>query len=243
MPRALTDPERPARVSPEIGELQQLARVFGHDLREQLSLLSVYNQLLRHRASSTLGPDAERLLTLSAAAVARTQELVADLIHFLRLAPPDGPQAPASSQQALDEALRALASSIQSLGACVVSEPLPAVRVSGDHVRQIFEQLIDNALKFHGNAPPSLRVACRRQNELAVFRVEDNGMGIEARHVEGVFRPLARLHGHTFPGTGMGLAVCRRITRFYGGTTWIESVPGRSTTACFSLPLGELEAS
>lgn len=241
MPRALIDPEGSTRTSPDGGELAQLARVFGHDLREQLSLLSVYNQLLRHRTTAPLGPEAQRLLEQSGAAISRTQELVSDLIHFLRLAPPGEPEPPASTELALSQALGALATSIQELGAHVVSEPLPAVRVSADHVRQIFENLIDNALKFHGEASPSLLIGCRRQNGLGVFRVEDNGIGIEARHVDGVFRPLARLHGHRFPGTGMGLAVCRRIAGFYGGAMWLESVPGEGTKACFSLPLADLE--
>jgi light-regulated signal transduction histidine kinase (bacteriophytochrome) len=237
MPRVLTDSRPCVHASAAGADLEEVARAFGHDLREQLGLLSVYNDLMRHRAGVALGPEGERLLARSAVAVARSRELVADLTTFLRLVPAPPPLVPTSSDSALDGALRSLEPSIEARHARVVREPLPPVNVVVDHVQQIFERLIDNAIKFSGQEPPAIRISCRRRDGLAEFQVSDNGLGVDPRYAENAFRPLARLHGHTYPGTGMGLTFCRRITGFYGGSIWLESSAGAGARVHFSLPL------
>lgn len=237
MPRVLTDPIPCVHAASADADLEELARAFGHDLREQLGLLSVYNDLMRHRAGVAAGSEAEHLLARSAVAVAHARALVADLTAYLRLVPAPRPLVPTSSDGALDRALHALAPAIEAQRVRVVREPLPPVSVADDHVRQIFERLLDNSIKFRGQEPPRIRISWRRRNGLAEFQVSDNGLGVDAKYAENAFRPLARLHGHTYPGTGMGLTFCRRIAGFYGGSIWLESFQGAGARVHFSLPL------
>jgi light-regulated signal transduction histidine kinase (bacteriophytochrome) len=233
----LTDEAPCVHAASGSGEIEDLARAFGHDLREQLGLLSVYQDLIRHRAGESLGADAERLMARSADAVNRIRALVADLTAFLRLAPAPAPLVPTCTETALDAALRALAPVLDAQQAQVLREPLPPVNVAASHVQQIFERLLDNAVKFRSQARPRIRISGRHSGGLALFQVSDNGLGMDPRYADSAFRPLSRLHGHAYPGTGMGLTFCRRIVQFYGGSIRLESPAGGGTRVYFSLPL------
>ncbi|MGH9868246.1 MAG: sensor histidine kinase [Candidatus Polarisedimenticolia bacterium] len=234
MPRTLH--ETPSTTIPSPG-LPDVARAFGHDLREQLGLLSVYTQLIRRRAADRLEPEADRLLDQSVAAIGQVERLVRDLVAYLRIGavPPLG--AAAGGDEALRRAVSELAPVIERTAAVIRHQPLPTVAVDPSHLEEILQRLLDNALKFRGDAPPLILVAATRRGRMAAFRVQDNGMGIDRRHLAQIFLPLKRLHGFAYEGTGMGLAFCQALVGLYGGSIDAESAPGQGSTFTFTLPL------
>ena len=235
MPRTLHETPSTNRPSPG---LPDVARAFGHDLREQLGLLSVYTQLIRRRAPGGLGPEADRLLEQSTVAIGQVERLVRDLIAYLRIVP-GAPlhAAAAGGDEALRLAVEGLAPAIEKTAAVILHQPLPTVAADPSHLEEILRRLLDNALKFRSDAPPRIHVAASRQGRMAAFRIQDNGIGIDPRHVQQIFLPLKRLHGFSYEGTGMGLVFCQALVGLYGGSINVESVPGKGSAFTFTLPL------
>ena len=238
MPRTLPQQAPTPYVTPsESDSLRDVARCFGHDLREQLSLISLHSQLLRHRCSTQLSEEALRLLDQMGAAVSRTERLSADLIAYLGMREAaSGPSVRVCSELALKEALGELASVIESSGAVVTHSSLPDVQADPSHLKEIFTRLLDNAIKFRGPENPHVAVKGTLVGHRAMFCVTDNGIGIDPRFAPQVFQPLKRLHGHAYAGTGMGLAFCRVILGQYGCPISVDSRPGQGATFAFELP-------
>jgi light-regulated signal transduction histidine kinase (bacteriophytochrome) len=227
----------PCITSSKTDSLHDVARCFGHDLREQLSLISLHSQLLRHRCAAQLSEDALSLLEQMGAAVSRTERLSADLIAYLGMREASaGPAVRVCSELALKEALGELASVIESTGTVVTHGSLPDVQADPSHLKEIFTRLLDNAIKFHGQDSPRVAVNGTLVGHRAMFRVTDNGIGIDPRYAPQVFQPLKRLHGHAYAGTGMGLAFCRAILGQYGCPISVDSRPGQGATFAFELP-------
>ena len=214
-----------------------MARCFGHDLREQLSLISLHSQLVRHRCAAQLGDEALRLLDQMGAAVSRTERLSSDLIAYLAMREAArGPELRICSELALKEALGELSSVIESTGAVVTHGSLPDVQADPSHLKDIFTRLMDNAIKFRGPEAPRVTVKGTLAGQRVRFRITDNGIGIDPRYAMQVFQPLKRLHGHAYAGTGMGLAFCRAILGQYGSSITVESRLGEGATFTFDLP-------
>ena len=222
-------------------ELEQFAYVASHDLQEPLRMVSSYTQLLAQRYNDKLDQDAMDFIGYAVDGANRMQRLIEDLLKYSRVATRGQPPTLLDTHDALGEAVRNLQAAIQETGALVTNDDLP--RVLGDQIQivQIFQNLVANGIKFHKpGEPPRVHVSAERnveQPSFWTFKVADNGIGIEPRHFARLFVIFQRLNGkQEYPGTGIGLALCKRIVERHGGKIWIESKAGKGTTLFFTLP-------
>jgi PAS domain S-box-containing protein len=230
--------ERTRELAQSNADLEQFAYVTSHDLQEPLRAVASYSQLLMRRYSDRLDGDALRFIERSVAAVGRMQALIRDLLQYARLGTRPHLFAQTDCETVLNEVLEDLQASIAETGAQVTHDPLPSLPADRSRFRQLLQNLIGNAIKFRGSNPPQVHVAARREGDNWLFRVRDNGIGIEQEYSERVFVIFQRLHSRrAYAGTGVGLAVCKRIVEQHGGRIWIEPSPRTGTTVCFNLPV------
>jgi light-regulated signal transduction histidine kinase (bacteriophytochrome) len=217
-------------------ELEQFAYVASHDLQEPLRMVSSYTQLLEQRYEDLLDARAKKYIYYAVDGANRMQTLITDLLSYSRVGSRAQPLAITDSHSALGEAIRNLSSSIAETQALVTTDDLPIVCADRSQVVQLFQNLIGNAIKFRGTQSPRVHVSAERSGEDWVFSVRDNGIGIEAKYFERIFVIFQRLHSREeYPGTGIGLALCKRIVERHGGKIWVESEPGRGSAFLFSL--------
>ncbi|MDE2291258.1 MAG: response regulator, partial [Elusimicrobia bacterium] len=222
-------------------ELEQFAFVASHDLQEPLRKVVGFCELLEQREAGRLEEESLDCVRRAAASARRMQDMVRGLLALARAARPGEPPAPVDAARALAQALEDLQGEVARTGASVTSGPLPTVLARGPQVSQLFENLVANALKFRGERPCEVRVEARRDGKDGwVFSVRDNGIGIDPRYAERVFGVFERLHPRgRYPGSGIGLAICRKIVESQGGRIWVESAPGAGATFYFTLPAAE----
>jgi PAS domain S-box-containing protein len=219
-------------------DLDEVARAASHDLKEPLSIVSVYSELLKRRYGDRLDDEASRFVRLSLEAVQRMHALLNDLVSFLQVARlADTPSQPVDAASVLQSALFQLRPAIDREQASVTWDPLPVVMAQEGHLLQLLTNLIDNALKFRSAGAPRVHVGSALRQGEAEIHVSDNGIGIDARHIPQVFGVFRRLHGYEYPGTGIGLALCAKIVERYGGRLWVDSIPGQGSTFRFTLPV------
>jgi light-regulated signal transduction histidine kinase (bacteriophytochrome) len=217
-------------------ELEQFAYVASHDLQEPLRMVSSYTQLLEQRYESLLDDRAKKYIYYAVDGANRMQTLITDLLSYSRVASRAQPLAITDSHSALGEAIRNLSSSIAETQALVTSDDLPMVRADRSQVVQLFQNLVGNAIKFRAAQSPRIHVSADRRGAGWVFCVRDNGIGIEPKYFERIFVIFQRLHSREdYPGTGIGLALCKRIVERHGGKIWVESEPGNGSAFFFSL--------
>jgi light-regulated signal transduction histidine kinase (bacteriophytochrome) len=217
-------------------ELRQFAYAVSHDLREPLRMVKSYTQLLEHGREQ---PDQERqeFLRYIADAVERAERLLADLVTYsLQLRPLDQPESQVDAEAVLGAVLLGMESSIRDSGAQITHDPLPGVTFDFERLSQLFRELIANAIKFRAPGAPQIHISASASEQGITFSVRDNGIGIDPRYHDQIFEVFKRLHGRELPGTGMGLAVCKRIVEQHGGAIWVESESGNGATFRFSLP-------
>ncbi len=217
-------------------DLEEFAYVASHDLQEPLRMVVSYTQLLSNRYKGKLDQDADDFIGFAVDGAKRMQKLIGDLLAYSRLDRPAPSAEPSDSGRALADALAALSTALDESGGKVVAEALPSVDVDYGQLVQLFQNLIGNACKFKSDRPLVVRVAAVRDGAMWSFRVEDNGIGIDPRHFERVFIIFERLHGAETPGSGIGLALCRKIVQRHGGRIWIEAVPDGGAAFRFTLP-------
>ncbi len=218
-------------------ELEQFAYVASHDLQEPLRMVSSYTQLLAERYQDKLDEKAAKFIHYAVDGAARMQKLINDLLAFSRITTRGGAIEVVSSENVLDAALQNLRMMLQTTGAMVTHSQLPRVRADESQLTQVFQNLIGNAIKFRSGDMAHVHVAAARQNSHWLFSIKDNGIGIEDKYKKKIFVIFQRLHTRDeYPGTGIGLALCKRIVERHGGTIWFTSEPGRGTTFFFSLP-------
>jgi len=217
-------------------ELEQFAYVASHDLQEPLRVISGYLQLLERRYQGRLDADADQFIQYTVDAVKRLQELITDLLEYSRVGSRGKPLRPTDSGASLRRALAALERVIAETGTRVTHGPLPTVLADPTQLAQLFQNLIDNAIKFRRDCPPEIEVSALREESGWRFSVRDNGIGIEPEYWERIFLIFQRLHTRQkHPGTGIGLAICKRIVERHGGRIWIDSKPGEGSTFHFML--------
>jgi signal transduction histidine kinase len=225
-------------------DLEQFAYVASHDLQEPLRMVSGYTSLLKRRYAGKLDTDADEFIGYAVDGVTRMQALINDLLTYSRVGRDGIAPAPTDSQVALDHALANLQVAIQERHVLITKEPLPMVMSDGSQLARVFQNLIGNALKFSKSETPSVRIAATQEGGQWKFSVADNGIGIEPQYMDRIFLIFQRLHKQgEYPGTGIGLAVCKRIVEKNGGRIWVESAPGKGSTFFFTLPAAEAASS
>ena len=234
--------ERTRELARSNADLEQFAYVASHDLQEPLRAVASYTQLLSRRYQQRFDGDALRFMDRTVAAVSRMQALIRDLLAYSRVGTRGEAFGATDCESMLRDVLDDLQAAIAETGAAVSHDPLPIVPGDRSQLRQVLQNLIGNAIKFRGEAPPRVHVSARREAEAWVFSVQDNGIGIEPEYAERVFVIFQRLHSRRlYPGTGVGLAICKKIVERHGGRIWLESAVGRGTRVCFQLPAEVLE--
>jgi PAS domain S-box-containing protein len=218
-------------------ELQQFAYVASHDLQEPLRMVASYTQLLAERYKGRLDSDADEFIAYAVDGSNRMQVLIQDLLAYSRAGTNGKALREIPSENALKEALVNLRATIQESGAIVTHDPLPLITTDGTQLAQIFQNLIGNAIKYRGAAVPNVHISAVKNGNEWIFSVRDNGLGIDPQYFDRIFVLFQRLHGQAeFKGTGIGLAICKKMLERLGGRIWVESQPEKGSTFHFALP-------
>jgi PAS domain S-box-containing protein len=225
-------------------ELGQFAYVASHDLQEPLRMIASYMQLLSRRYKGQMDSDADEFISFAVDGATRMQRVIQDLLDFSRVGTRGKDLCDTSSEEALQEALINLRSAIDESGAMVTHDTLPTVLADESQLTQLFQNLIGNAIKYQSSASvPRVHLsAAENDGKKWTFSVQDNGVGIDSRYAEKIFGMFQRLHAREqFAGTGIGLAICKKIVERHGGRIWVESALGNGSTFLFTLPAMEAQ--
>lgn len=218
-------------------DLQQFAYVASHDLQEPLRMVASYTQLLAKRYKGKLDSDADEFIAYAVDGANRMQRLIHDLLAYSRVNTQGQVFEPTSVEALVGYALDNLRSAVEESRAVVTHDPLPTVMADERQLLQLFQNLLSNALKFRGEQPPRVHVSAARRGSEWLFSVRDNGIGIDPQYAERIFVVFQRLHNIAeYPGTGIGLAICKKIVERHGGRIWMESELGQGAAFYFTLP-------
>jgi light-regulated signal transduction histidine kinase (bacteriophytochrome) len=218
-------------------ELKQFAYIASHDLREPLRAIAGFSALLAERYTGKLDQDADDYIRFITDAASRMHNMINDLLSYSRLDTQSEPLGSCDMSQMLGLAQSNLLAAISEQHAKITHDVLPVVQADATQIVQLFQNLIANAIKFHGNEPPRVHVGAQQRDSEWEFTVRDNGIGIDPRHADTVFQIFKRLHtSDRYPGTGIGLAVCKRIVERHGGRIWVERNADQGSTFHFTLP-------
>ena len=230
-------------------ELEQFAYVASHDLQEPLRMVSSYTQLLVRRYGDKLDDDAKEFMAFIVDGAGRMKQLIEDLLAYSRVGRHGKALRAIPVESALRRALTNVRAAVEEAGATVTYDGLPTVQADEVQLAQLFQNLIGNALKFRSASVPRISVTCRESEAEWQFAVADNGIGIEPAYFERIFMVFQRLHNKgEYPGTGIGLAICKKVVERHGGRIWVTSgdggplQPGQGTTFHFTLPKQKEEA-
>lgn len=218
-------------------DLQQFAYIASHDLQEPLRMVASYTQLLEKRYGEVLDNEGLEYIRFAVDGATRMGNLIRDLLAFSRAGSPETrPFEPVSMEAVVEWALMNLHSAIQESHAVITYDVMP--RVTGDEGRlaQVLQNLIGNSIKYRGAEPPRIRISAEAEGGYWHFCVADNGLGFEPRFADRIFGVFKRQHGKEYPGTGIGLAIAKRIIERHGGRIWAQSEPGKGSRFCFTLP-------
>lgn len=219
-------------------DLRQFAYIVSHDLKEPLRMVCSYVQLLADKYGNRLSGEAEEFMEFAVEGTERMHRMIDDLLAYCSVSSREVGNSLASSEAALSRALDNLRLMIRKAGAVVTHDPLPPVAADEPQLTQLFQNLIGNAVKFRGASDPRVHVAAERGESSWLFKVTDNGIGIDPRHAKRVFVIFSRLNPRDkYPGTGIGLAICHRIVSRHGGRIWVEPRPTGGSRFCFTLPV------
>src|SRR6185437_1906876 len=218
-------------------ELQQFAYVASHDLTEPLRMVVSYLELLNSRAGEKLGAEDREFIGYASDGARRMQHLIQDLLAYARVDTRGRPLEPTDCERVMASVMANLKVAMAESQTVIEQDPLPTVEGDAVQLTQVFQNLIGNAIKFRGKAAPKIHVGARRQEGEWIFHVKDNGIGIDPRNFDRIFFLFQRLHTRQeYPGTGMGLAICKKIVERHGGRIWVESKPGEGTAFYFTIP-------
>lgn len=221
-------------------DLKQFAYAASHDLQEPLRLVALYSQMLQGKYSGRLDHQAEQYMNFIVGGAQRMELLLKDLLAYSQVgSSSEGPAGPVACTEVMSQVMLNLQARIQENGARISWNGLPTIHAHEIRLVQLFQNLISNAIKYRRSEAPEISVKAERDSDGWRFSVADNGLGIKAEYAQQVFGIFKRLHGNSYPGTGIGLAICQRVVESYGGRIWVESQYGRGSTFYFTLPAGE----
>ncbi|MBU4426123.1 MAG: HAMP domain-containing protein [Proteobacteria bacterium] len=233
-------------------DLEEFAYIASHDLQEPLRMVASYTQLLARRYKGKLDSDADEFIAYAVDGATRMKALINDLLSYSRVGTKGKDFEPTDCEAVFDRTLDNLQKAVEESGAKLTHDSLPTVMADDMQLGQLFQNLIGNAVKFQSEEPPSIHMSCERIEESAIgnrqsamnkgwiFSVRDNGIGIDPEFTKRVFIIFQRLHKRgEYPGTGIGLAICKKIVERHGGRIWVESQSGKGSTFYFTIPRRE----
>lgn len=217
-------------------DLQRFAYAVSHDLQTPLRTVASMTELLARRSRAKADPESDELVGLILSGIERMRRLISDLLEYSRLSDQPAQRNLVDTSALAGWAVANLRAQIEDTGAVVTIDDLPKL-VADDQLSRVFQNLIGNAIKYRSQARPDIRVSARREGNDWLFSVRDNAIGFEMKHAEKIFGVFQRLQGQQVEGTGIGLAICRKVIERYGGRIWAESVLGQGSTFYFTLPV------
>jgi signal transduction histidine kinase len=217
-------------------ELQQFAYVASHDLQEPLRMVASFTQLLANKYKGQLDSDADEFIKFAVDGAQRMQQLINDLLAYSRVSSRVEEFQLVDFEKVFNESLQNLKVSIDDNDARITNDSLPTIVADQSQIIQLFQNLVGNAIKFRGEETPVIHVAAEEEEDEWIFRVIDNGIGIDSQHNERIFRVFQRLHERdSYPGTGIGLSICEKIVERHGGNIWVDSKLGDGSTFSFTI--------
>ncbi|MFZ3264260.1 MAG: ATP-binding protein [Terriglobales bacterium] len=221
-------------------DLEQFAYVASHDLQEPLRMVATYTQLLAERYRGKLDENADKYIHYAVDGALRMQTMIHDLLAFSRVGSHGTDLKVTDCNAVVQAALKNLHVAIEESGAHIVHGHLPSVLADRSQLLQVFQNLIGNAIKFRASKPPVIRIAAGLAAREWLFSISDNGIGIAPEQADLIFVIFKRLHTCAeYPGSGIGLSICKKIIEYHGGRTWVESEPGRGSTFKFTIPASD----
>lgn len=218
-------------------ELQQFAYVASHDLQEPLRMVTSYLQLLERRYKDRLDESANDFIGYAVEGAIRMKTLINDLLFYSRIETQGKSSETIDCNEVVKQAISNLQLAISENQAVITQDDLPELVADRTQLIHLFQNLVGNAIKFRGTASPTIHISVELQNEKWFFRVKDDGIGIDPQYAERIFIIFQRLHNRTeYLGTGIGLAICKKIIERHDGNIWVESEPGKGSTFCFTIP-------
>ena len=219
-------------------ELQQFAYVASHDLQEPLRMVASFTQLLAKRYKDKLDTDAQEFINYAVDGATRMQTLISDLLTYARVGTQGKPLEPTDSEALFKRVLENLRIAIEESGASISHDPLPMVMGDPQQLGQLLQNLLTNAIKFRSEQPPQVKISAEVNGNEWEISFRDNGIGIAQEHADRIFIIFQRLHTKSeYAGTGIGLAICKKIVERHGGRIWVEPSPGGGSTFCFTIPV------
>ena len=221
-------------------ELEQFAYVSSHDLQEPIRMVTLYSQLLERRYKDKLDDDADDFIEYIVEGAQRMKQLIDDLLAYSRVTSQAKEFENVNLETLLNTVISNLSVTIDENNANITHDPLPTISADPSQMGQVFQNLITNAIKFHGQKTPEIHISVQNQKyyKECTFAVKDNGIGIDPKHQELIFEVFKRLHTREeYPGTGIGLSIVKKIINNHGGQIWVESEPGKGTTFYFTIPI------
>lgn len=223
-------------------ELQQFAYIASHDLQEPLRMVTSYLQLIEQRYDAVLDPEGHEFIGFAVDGAARMKRLITDLLAYSRVQTNRDPFRPVDLNTIVSAVARDLGARIEECDATIRTDMLPTVSGNATMLTQLFQNLVSNALKFRSERPPEIRISVERQGAYWQFTIADNGIGFDEKYSDRIFVIFQRLHSQSrYSGTGIGLAICKKVVERHYGTIWARSTPGAGSTFCFTLPVNRTE--